>query len=126
MWLSVLAVSVGAAIGANLRWALGLWLNTTYHAIPYGTLIANLGGGWLIGLLMGYFTHGTSLSPEWRLFAITGVCGALTTFSTFSLEMFAALQDGKWGMAMAGILAHVVGSILMTALGFYTFALIRG
>jgi len=126
MWLSVLAVSVGAAIGANLRWALGLWLNTTYHAIPYGTLIANLGGGWLIGLLMGYFTHGTSLPPEWRLFAITGVCGALTTFSTFSLEMFAALQDGKWGMAMAGILAHVVGSILMTALGFYTFALIRG
>jgi len=126
MWLSVLAVSMGAVIGANLRWALGLWLNTTYHVIPYGTLVANLGGGWLIGLFMGYFTHGTSLSPEWRLFAITGLCGALTTFSTFSLEMFAALQEGKWGMAMAGILAHVVGSILMTALGFYTFSLIRG
>ena len=126
MWLSFLAVSMGAVIGASLRWALGLWLNTSYHAIPYGTLVANLGGGWLIGLLMGYFTHGTSLSPEWRLFAITGLCGALTTFSTFSLEMFAALQEGKWGIAMAGILAHVVGSILMTALGFYTFSLIRG
>lgn len=126
MWLSVLAVSVGAVIGANLRWALGLWLNSTYHAIPYGTLVANLTGGWLIGVLIGYFSQGTSLAPEWRLFAITGLCGALTTFSTFSLEMFAALQEGKWTMALLGILAHVVGSILMTAVGFYTFALVKG
>jgi CrcB protein len=101
-------------------------LNTTYHAVPYGTLVANLSGGWLIGLLIGYFSHGTTLAPEWRLFAITGLCGALTTFSTFSLEMFAAIQDGKWAMAITGILAHVVGSILMTALGIYTFGLVKG
>ena len=126
MWLSVLAVSAGAVIGANLRWALGLWLNSSYHAIPYGTLAANLSGGWLVGLLIGYFAQGTSLSPEWRLFAITGLCGALTTFSTFSLEMFSAMQEGKWSMALAGILAHVVGSILMTALGIYTFGVLRG
>ena len=126
MWLSFLAVSVGAVIGANLRWALGLWLNASYHAIPLGTLVANLAGGWLVGLLIGVFMDGSSLAPEWRLFAITGLCGALTTFSTFSLEMFAALQEGKWSMAIAGVLAHVVGSILMTALGIYTFGLLKG
>ena len=125
MWLSVVAVSVGAVIGANLRWALGLWLNASYHAVPWGTLVANLSGGWLVGLLIGFFTHSNALAPEWRLFAITGLCGALTTFSTFSLEMFGALQEGKWAMALTGIVAHVVGSILMTALGFYTFSLIK-
>ncbi|EON92944.1 chromosome condensation membrane protein [Marinobacter lipolyticus SM19] len=125
MWLSFVAVSVGAVIGANLRWALSLWLNASYHAIPIGTLVANLVGGWLIGVLIGFFMHGSSLAPEWRLFAITGLCGALTTFSTFSLEMFAAIQEGKWGMAIAGVLAHVIGSILMTALGIYTFGLLR-
>ncbi|NVD35846.1 fluoride efflux transporter CrcB [Marinobacter lutaoensis] len=126
MWLSVVAVSLGAVVGANLRWGLGLWLNSTYHAIPIGTLVANLAGGWLIGLLMAYFTHGSSLAPEWRLFAVTGLCGALTTFSTFSLEMFSALQEGKWAMALAGILAHVLGSLLMTALGFCSFSLLKG
>ncbi|TGN38781.1 fluoride efflux transporter CrcB [Marinobacter confluentis] len=126
MWLSVLAVSAGAVIGANLRWALGLWLNSSSQVIPYGTLAANLSGGWLVGLLIGYFAQGSSLSPEWRLFAITGMCGALTTFSTFSLEMLTALQDGKWGMAVAGIMAHVVGSIAMTLLGIYTFGALRG
>ncbi|RBW49102.1 fluoride efflux transporter CrcB [Marinobacter sp. F3R11] len=126
MWLSFLAVSVGALVGANLRWMLGLWLNASYHVIPFGTLAANLSGGWLVGFLIGYFSHGTTLAPEWRLFAITGLCGALTTFSTFSLEMFAAIQDGKWAMAITGILVHVVGSILMTALGIYTFGLVKG
>lgn len=125
MWLSVLAVSVGAVIGANLRWALGLWLNASYHAIPWGTLVANLSGGWLVGLLIGFFSHSSALAPEWRLFAITGLCGALTTFSTFSLEMFAAMQEGKWAMAITGILLHVAGSILMTALGIYTFGVLR-
>ncbi len=126
MWFSILAVSVGAVIGANLRWGLGLWLNASYHAVPLGTLVANLGGGWLIGLFIGYFSHGSALSPEWRLFAITGLCGALTTFSTFSLEMLVAIQEGKWTMAITGITLHVVGSILMTALGIYTFTSIRG
>lgn len=126
MWLSVLAVSVGAVIGANLRWALSLWLNASYHAIPLGTLVANLAGGYVVGLLMGFFMNASTLAPEWRLFAVTGLCGALTTFSTFSVEMFGALQEGKWGMALAGIVAHVVGSIVMTGLGFYTFTLIRG
>lgn len=126
MWLSLLAVSVGAVIGANLRWFLGLWLNASYHAVPLGTLAANLFGGWLIGMLIGYFSQASTLAPEWRLFAITGLCGGLTTFSTFSLEMVTAIQDGKWSLAITGILVHVVGSILMTALGLYTFSLTKG
>lgn len=126
MWLSVAAVSVGAIIGANLRWLLGLWLNSSYHAIPWGTLVANLAGGWLVGLLMAFFSQSASLAPEWRLFAVTGLCGALTTFSTFSLEMFAALQAGRWGVAAMGIAAHVIGSLAMTAVGFATFSMLRG
>jgi len=125
MWLSILAVSGGAVLGANLRWALSLWLNSSYHSIPVGTLVANLIGGGLVGLLIGFFSHGSTLSPEWRLFAITGLCGALTTFSTFSLEMFAAIQEGKWLMALAGILLHVVGSIAMTALGIMGYTLLK-
>lgn len=126
MWLSVVAVSAGAVVGANLRWLLGLWLNSSYHPIPIGTLIANLVGAWFIGLLISYFTHNSHLGPEWRLFAITGLCGALTTFSTFSLEMYAALQDGKYLMAVAGSLAHLLGSILMVALGIYVYNLLKG
>ncbi|MCL1478135.1 fluoride efflux transporter CrcB [Marinobacter sp. M3C] len=125
MWLSVLAISGGAVLGANLRWALGLWLNASHHHVPLGTLVANMAGGWLAGLLLAWFSHSSSLSPEWRLFAITGLCGALTTFSTFSLEMLTAMQQGKWGMALVGILAHVCGALLMTAVGFYTVALIK-
>ncbi len=112
-------------MGANARWALGLWLNSSYHVVPLGTLLANLLGGWLAGVLIGYFSAPGALAPEWRLFAITGLCGALTTFSTFSLETFAAIQDGKWLFAFSGVLAHVVGSLLMVALGLYTFNLIR-
>jgi CrcB protein len=125
MWLSVVAVSAGAVIGANLRWFLGLWLNTGGQTVPLGTLLANLIGGGLIGLLMGYFSQGAGLSPEWRLFAVTGLCGALTTFSTFSMEVLTTLQAGKWGMALAAIFLHVVGSLLMTALGLFAYTLIR-
>ncbi|WP_404365403.1 fluoride efflux transporter CrcB [Marinobacter sp.] len=126
MWLSFVAVSAGAVIGANLRWALSLWLNSGYQTIPLGTLAANLVGGGLAGLLLGYFVHGTSLSPEWRLFAITGICGALTTFSTFSLEIVAALQSGRWAMAFAGVMLHVLGSLLMTGVGLAGYTLLRG
>lgn len=120
MWLSVFAVSMGAVIGANLRWALGLLCNRWFTDIPPGTLIANLVGAWLIGVAISFFSQ-SSLSPEWRLFAITGLLGALTTFSTFSLEMVAAIQAGKWAMATLGIAAHLVGSLLLTALGIVSY-----
>jgi CrcB protein len=124
--LSFLAISLGAVIGANLRWGLGLWLNASQQTLPWGTLAANLLGAWLVGLLISYFTHSPTLAPEWRLFAITGLCGALTTFSTFSLEIFGAVQSGKWLEALLGVALHVVGSLVMTGLGIYSFSLVRG
>lgn len=125
MWISVLAIGAGAAIGANLRWLLGLWLNSLFPAVPPGTLVANWLGAWLIGMAIGLFAWLPQLAPEWRLFLITGMLGALTTFSTFSAEMFTNLQAGRWGMAFAGIAVHVVGSLCMTGLGLATLALIR-
>ncbi|MBM7334893.1 fluoride efflux transporter CrcB [Alcanivorax marinus] len=125
MWLSVVAISVGAALGANLRWLLSLGLNALFPAIPLGTLAANLLGGWLIGVALGVFAGLPSLTPEWRLLVVTGFLGALTTFSSFSAEMFINLQAGRWGMAAAGIAAHVVGSLCMTGLGLGMVALAR-
>ena len=125
MWLSIAAVSLGAAIGANLRWGLALLCNRWFADIPPGTLIANLVGAWLVGIAISFFSH-TSLSPEWRLFAITGLLGALTTFSTFSVEMVAAIQAGKWLMAGLGLVAHVMGSLLLTMLGLLSYEWLRG
>lgn len=125
MWLSVLSIGAGAAIGANLRWLLGVWLNAMFPAIPPGTLVANLLGAWLIGIGIALFTQLPSLSPEIRLFVITGFLGALTTFSTFSAEMFSNIQAERYGMALLGIGIHLLGSLVMTGLGFLTFGVIH-
>ncbi|MBF5057226.1 camphor resistance protein CrcB [Alcanivorax sp. 521-1] len=125
MWLSVVAIAVGAALGANLRWLLSLWLNALFPAVPLGTLSANLLGGWLIGLALGVFAWLPPLTPEWRLLVVTGFLGALTTFSSFSAEMFINLQAGRWGLALGGIAAHVAGSLCMTGLGLGMVALAR-
>ncbi|WP_106475971.1 fluoride efflux transporter CrcB [Phytohalomonas tamaricis] len=125
MWFSVVAIGAGAALGANIRWLLGLWLNALFPSIPPGTLAANWLGAWLIGIAIGLFAYLPQLSPEWRLFVITGFLGALTTFSTFSAEMFANLQAGKWVMALTGIGVHVVGSLIMTGLGMATFNILK-
>lgn len=125
MWLSVLSIGAGAAIGANLRWLLGVWLNALFPAIPPGTLVANLLGAWLIGIGIALFAQLPSLSPELRLFVITGFLGALTTFSTFSAEMFSNIQAGRYGMVLLGIGVHVLGSLAMTGLGFLTYGVIQ-
>ena len=121
-----LAVGSGAAIGAWIRWWLGLMLNSTLPALPLGTLIANLIGGYLIGLLMGLFSLTTSFTPELRLFLITGLLGGLTTFSTFSAEAVTLLSREQYGWAAAHILGHVLGSLSMTGMGLLTVQLIRG
>ncbi|RKQ96875.1 camphor resistance protein CrcB [Kushneria sinocarnis] len=125
MWLSMLAIGAGAAVGANLRWLLGLGLNALFPAIPPGTLAANLLGAWLIGLAIALFAALPELPPQWRMFVVTGFLGALTTFSTFSAEMFSNLQAGRYGMALAGIGIHVAGSLLMTGVGMATFNVLR-
>lgn len=120
MWLSIAAISIGAALGANLRWLLNQCCNRWFTDIPPGTLLANLIGAWLIGIAAAYFSQ-APLSPQWRLFIITGLLGGLTTFSTFSLEMVSALQNGRWLLAGGGVLLHVVGSLLLTGLGMASY-----
>jgi CrcB protein len=121
--LSVASISVGAALGALLRWVLGMKLNPVLPSVPLGTLAANLIGGYVIGVLVAWFASSPELSPQVRLFAITGFCGGLTTFSTFSAEVVELLQRGDLGAASAAIAAHVVGSLCMTVLGIVSFHL---
>jgi fluoride exporter len=125
LWPAILAVSTGAALGALLRWALGLGLNHALPTLPLGTLVANLVGGYLIGLAMAVFAHMPALSPEWRLFVITGFLGGLTTFSTFSAEVVTALQQGRLAWAGATVATHVLGSLGMTLAGLATGAWFR-
>ena len=122
--MSWLAVGLGAACGAWLRWGLSLWLVNVYGKLPVGTMVANLGGGYLIGLLMGFFASFPHLSPEWRLFAITGFLGGLTTFSTFSGEAMMLLQRGDYGWAAAHSLLHLAGSIGFCIAGFATWRML--
>jgi CrcB protein len=120
MWKSILAISLGAALGALLRWQLGVRLNAILPSIPPGTLVANLLGAYVIGLAIAFFAFSTTVSPEWRLLVITGFCGGLTTFSTFSAELVVLLQQGRLLWASLLILAHVAGSLLMTLAGMAT------
>lgn len=115
--LGFLAVAVGAATGAWLRWALGLFLNALFAPIPPGTLVANLFGGYIIGAAIGFFSQAAAIAPEWRLLIITGFCGGLTTFSTFSAEITSLVQQQRFGMLAGAITLHVGGSLSMTLLG---------
>ena len=119
------AVGIGAAFGEWLRWGLGLWLNPVFSMLPMGTLLANLVGGYLMGLAMGIIGTGTGLSPELRLFITTGFLGGLTTFSAFSAEAVHLLTRGEYGWASAHVLSHVIGTLLMTGLGVLTVELLR-
>lgn len=121
MLKSILAISLGAASGALLRWVLGLKLNSLFPAIPPGTLVANLVGGYIIGVAVAYFASAPNLSPEWRLLIITGFCGGLTTFSTFSAETLTLVQQGRFAMALGAIGLHVSGSLLMTFAGLLSW-----
>ena len=122
---AVIAISLGAALGALLRWALGVGLNHAFPALPLGTLVANLVGGYCIGLAMAVFAQMQDVPPEWRLFVITGFLGGLTTFSTFSAEVVTALNQGRLGWAAATVATHVIGSLGLTLLGLATPTLFR-
>lgn len=121
-----LAVGLGAAIGAWLRWGLGLWLNAVLPQLPLGTLTANLVGGYLIGLALAWFALGEGVPAEIRLLVITGFLGGLTTFSTFSAEAVGLLARQQYGWAAAHIGTHLVGSLCATTLGFATLRLLKG
>ncbi len=125
MLSAIFAISFGAALGALSRWGLGVGLNHLFPALPLGTLVANLVGGYLIGLALALFAQLPQLTPEWRLFVITGFLGGLTTFSTFSAEVVHALQAGRTGWAAATVASHVLGSLLLTLAGMATPALLK-
>jgi fluoride exporter len=116
-WGSVVAVGGGAAIGAWLRWGLGIALNPMFPTLPLGTLAANLGGGLLMGLAMELMTRHTMMSPEMRLLVTTGFLGGLTTFSTFSAEITTLLLRRELLWSAIGIAGHVIGSLIMTVVG---------
>ena len=122
---SVLVISLGAALGAVSRWLLALGLNGLFPSLPPGTLAANLIGGYLIGVAMALFAHQVTLPPEWRLFAITGFLGGLTTFSTFSAEVVTLLQQGRLVWALGAIAIHVAGSLAMTLAGIASYEMLR-
>ena len=115
-----LAIGVGAILGAWLRYGLGLWLNPVFAALPLGTLAANLVGGYLVGVAVAVFHINVELSPELRLFFVTGFLGALTTFSTFSAEVVALMRTAQYGWALGAASLHLFGSLLLTGLGIFT------
>ena len=125
MLKSILAICVGASLGALLRWWLGLVLNGLFPTIPPGTLAANVVGGYLVGLAIAFFATYTAIAPEWRLLVITGFCGGLTTFSTFSAELVALLQQGRAAWALVAAAAHVAGAVLATFAGIATVLWLR-
>ena len=120
MFYSIVAIFVGAGLGALLRWFLSLALNAFFPAVPLGTLAANLIGGYVIGVAAVVFTTRVGLPPEWRLFVITGFLGGLTTFSTYSVEVMTHAVQGEFGWAFAVAALHLTGSFTLTALGMWT------
>src|SRR3981081_1053197 len=124
--VSWLAVGFGAALGAWLRWGLTAYMNALHNHLPFGTLVANLVGGYLIGIALGFFQQYPALSAEWRLFAITGFLGGLTTFSTFSAEAMIWVQRGDYAWALGHTALHLIGSIACCIAGFATYQALAG
>lgn len=124
--MNALAVAGGAALGALLRWLLGIGCNGLLPALPLGTLLANWIGGYAIGVLGALFLAQPQAWPEaTRLFLVTGLLGGLTTFSTFSLEAVGFMQRQLWGTALAHLGLHLGGSLLLTLAGFATVSALR-
>jgi CrcB protein len=119
--LPVVAICIGACVGALSRWQLGLWLNpvcvTAGTALPWGTLAANLVGGYLVGVCVAVFQALPDLDPVWRLALVTGFLGALTTFSSFSAEVVSMLGQQRYALALGTAALHLCGSLLLTVAG---------
>ena len=120
---AVFAICLGACVGALARWRLGLWLNHPGAFMPWGTLAANLIGGYLVGVILAW-AHHADLAPVWRLMLVTGFLGALTTFSSFSAEVVEMMLADRWGQALATVALHLLGSLTMTFVGIRTASLL--
>ncbi|MBN7121137.1 MULTISPECIES: fluoride efflux transporter CrcB [Erwinia] len=124
MLKTLVAIAVGGSAGSILRWLLSVRLNAIFPSLPPGTLTVNLVGGFIIGGAMAYFLRNPELDPAWKLLIITGFCGGLTTFSTFSMEIVGLMQSGNYLWAMISVFTHVIGSLLMTFAGFWLISLL--
>jgi len=113
---AIAAICIGASLGALARWSLALWLGVNGF-IPWGTLAANLIGGYLIGIAIAAFGLLPDIAPAWRLAVVTGFLGGLTTFSSFSAEVVTMLLEGRLGTALLTAGAHLGGSLVLTWLG---------
>ncbi|OWF81873.1 fluoride ion transporter CrcB [Yersinia frederiksenii] len=118
MFNTLLAVFIGGGVGSVARWLVSMKLNSLSSNIPVGTLIVNLAGAFIIGLVLALFTRMTHIDPVWKLLITTGFCGGLTTFSTFSVEVVYLIQDGKLAWAAGTVLLNLAGSLAMTMLAF--------
>ena len=114
---AIIAISLGAALGALSRWGLAVGLNHAFPSLPPGTLLANLIGGYLVGLAVALFAQAPAVAPEWRLFVITGFLGGLTTFSTFSLDTYRLLEEGHTGQAGFNALGTLAAGLVAVWLG---------
>lgn len=123
--LALIAIGIGAALGAWLRWWLGLRLNPVVSQMPMGTLAANLLGGYLVGVAVAFFAFRPDLPPEVRLFVVTGFLGGLTTFSSFSAEVVHLIDTARYAWAFGAAALHLLGSLSMTALGMWTVHSLR-
>jgi CrcB protein len=118
-WLTILAVASGGAIGAVSRMLINGFVSRNIpHTLPFGTLTVNLIGSLFIGALFAWFHLNTSLSPHLKSFLVTGLLGALTTYSTFAIESFFLLESGHYGHAFANMLLNLFGTILMAGIGY--------
>jgi len=125
MWLSILAIFFGAGLGALLRAAFNFLTVGAASIIPLGTLLSNMVGGYLIGIAIAFFGNNPNLSPEWKLFVITGFLGGLTTFSSFSAEVVGFMQRGELSWALTTALLHLFGSLALTFLGILTYQALK-
>ncbi len=125
MWPSILAIFCGAGLGALLRAGFNLAEVSLAATLPLGTFISNMVGGYLIGIAVAFFGNNPSLSPEWKLFIITGFLGGLTTFSSFSAEVVGFMQRGEMTWALGTALLNLFGSLALTFLGILTYQALK-
>ncbi len=125
MWLSIFAIFCGAGLGALLRAAFNFLTVSTASFMPMGTFVSNMVGGYCIGIAIAFFGNNPNVSPDWKLFIITGFLGGLTTFSSFSAEVVGLIQRGELSWALGTALLHLVGSIVLTFLGILTYQALK-
>lgn len=125
MWPSIFAIFCGAGFGALLRAGFNLATVGIVSSLPLGTFISNMFGGYLVGIAVAFFGNNAHLSPEWKLFVITGFLGGLTTFSSFSAEVIGLIQRGEVTWALGTVLLNLLGSLTLTFLGILTYQALK-